>query len=123
MNIYSYCITSRVQLDGFLQINFVSSFSCSYLGILVSYVCPSFSLSCTFVVVGHIISSKGNRNFYLLWYVFSRLISTFGALFYRTAGYPYEYPPQGIFSHGLHGPRALPAPVTNGMRDVEAGRT
>jgi membrane-associated phospholipid phosphatase len=24
------------------------------------------------------------------------------------AGYPYEYPPQGIFSHGLHGPRALP---------------
>jgi membrane-associated phospholipid phosphatase len=24
------------------------------------------------------------------------------------AGYPYEYQPQGIFSHGLHGPRALP---------------
>jgi membrane-associated phospholipid phosphatase len=24
------------------------------------------------------------------------------------AGYPYEYEPQGIFSHGLHGPRAVP---------------
>jgi diacylglycerol diphosphate phosphatase/phosphatidate phosphatase len=24
------------------------------------------------------------------------------------AGYPYEYPPQGAFSHGLHGPHALP---------------
>jgi membrane-associated phospholipid phosphatase len=36
------------------------------------------------------------------------------------AGYPYEYEPQGIFSHGLHGPRAIP---TSGapQNDLEMG--
>ncbi|XP_073386787.1 lipid phosphate phosphatase 2 isoform X2 [Physcomitrium patens] len=38
------------------------------------------------------------------------------------AGYPFEYEPQGIFSHGLHGPKAIPS--TNApQNDLEMGRT
>jgi diacylglycerol diphosphate phosphatase/phosphatidate phosphatase len=36
------------------------------------------------------------------------------------AGYPYEYEPQGIFSHGLHGPRAIPT-TTAPQNDLETG--
>lgn len=36
------------------------------------------------------------------------------------AGYPYEYEPQGIFSHGLHGPRAIPT-TSAPQNDLEMG--
>lgn len=37
------------------------------------------------------------------------------------AGYPYEYEPQKIFSHGLHGPRAI-ATTNAPQNDLEMGR-
>lgn len=36
------------------------------------------------------------------------------------AGYPFEYEPQGIFSHGLHGPRAIPTTAAP-QNDLEMG--
>jgi hypothetical protein len=45
----------------------------------------------------------------------------FPSLFVGTwAGYPYEYEPQGIFSHGLHGPRAIPT-SSGPQNDLEMG--